>query len=63
MPPIPLEWQGRDLADRFLTATAVLHPRCNLVATRANAKSAFGVYARHSWAAILPARDARDQAQ
>ena len=43
MPPIPLEWQGRDLAERFLTATAVLHPRCKLVATRANGQPAFGV--------------------
>jgi len=58
MPPIPLEWQGRDLADRFLTATAVLHPRCKLVATRANGQPAFGVYARDPWAPILHATGA-----
>jgi hypothetical protein len=37
MPPIPLEWRGRDLADRFLTATAIGHVRRRLVATRATA--------------------------
>jgi RNA polymerase sigma-70 factor (ECF subfamily) len=32
MPPIPLEWQGHDLADQFLTATAMPHVRRRLVA-------------------------------
>jgi RNA polymerase sigma-70 factor (TIGR02960 family) len=55
MPPIPLEWQGRDLADRFLTATAILYGRRRLVATRANGQPAFGVYVRDPQAAILHA--------
>ena len=55
MPPIPLEWQGRDLAERFLTATSALYPRCKLVATRANGQPAFGVYARDPWTPILHA--------
>jgi RNA polymerase sigma-70 factor (ECF subfamily) len=52
MPPTPLEWQGRDLADRFLTAAAMQHGRRKLVATRANGQPAFGVYARDPWARI-----------
>jgi RNA polymerase sigma-70 factor (ECF subfamily) len=53
MPPIPLEWQGRDLADRFLTATAIPHLRRRLVATRANGQPAFGIYVRDPRARIL----------
>lgn len=55
MPPIPLEWQGRDLADRFLTAAAIRHGRRRLVATRANGQPAFGIYARDPRARILHA--------
>jgi RNA polymerase sigma-70 factor (ECF subfamily) len=55
MPPIPLEWQGRDLADRFLTATAIGHVRRRLVATRANGQPAFGLYVRDPQAPILHA--------
>ena len=55
MPPIPLEWQGRDLADRFLTATAIRHVRPRLVATRANGQPAFGLYVRDPRAPILHA--------
>ena len=48
MPPLPLEYQGRDLAKRFLEATALrpgwtvtlVEPR-----TRANGQPAFGFYA------------------
>jgi hypothetical protein len=46
MPPIPLEWQGRDLADRFLTVTATWHAPPSLIATRANGQPAFGLYVR-----------------
>jgi RNA polymerase sigma-70 factor (TIGR02960 family) len=55
MPPIPLEWQGRDLADRFLAATAILRVQSRLVATRANGQPAFGVYVRDPQAPILHA--------
>jgi hypothetical protein len=48
MPPLPLEYQGRDLARQFLTATA-LRPgwTATLVPgrTRANGQPAFGFYA------------------
>ncbi len=45
MPPIPLEYQGRDLVARFVTAF-VFEPgsRFRFVATRANGQPAFGVY-------------------
>ncbi len=55
MPPIPLEWQGHDLADRFLTVTAIWHVRRRLVATRANGQPAFGIYVRDPQAPILHA--------
>ena len=55
MPPIPLEWQGRDLADRFLTGTAIRLARPRLVATRANGQPAFGIYVRDPQAPILHA--------
>jgi RNA polymerase sigma-70 factor (TIGR02960 family) len=47
MPPLPLEYQGRELAARFLTATA-LRPgwTARLIPTRANGQPAFGFYAR-----------------
>jgi RNA polymerase sigma-70 factor (ECF subfamily) len=53
MPPIPLEWQGRDLAGRFLAATAIRHARRSLVATRANGQPAFGIYVRDPQAPVL----------
>ena len=55
MPPIPLEWHGRDLADRFLTATAIRQVRPRLVATRANGQPAFGIYVYDPQARILHA--------
>jgi RNA polymerase sigma-70 factor (TIGR02960 family) len=55
MPPIPLEWQGRDLADRFLAATAIRLERPRLVATRANGQPAFGIYVRDPQAPVLHA--------
>jgi RNA polymerase sigma-70 factor (ECF subfamily) len=47
MPPLPLEYQGRELAAKFLTATA-LRPgwTARLLPTRANGQPAFGFYAR-----------------
>jgi RNA polymerase sigma-70 factor (ECF subfamily) len=47
MPPLPLEYQGRELAARFLVATA-LRPgwTARLIPTRANGQPAFGFYAR-----------------
>jgi RNA polymerase sigma-70 factor (TIGR02960 family) len=45
MPPLPLEYQGRELAARFITAVGRGQPR-RLVATRANRQPAFGFYAR-----------------
>jgi RNA polymerase sigma-70 factor (TIGR02960 family) len=47
MPPLPLEYQGREMAARFLGATA-FRPGWTgrLMATRANGQPAFGFYAR-----------------
>jgi RNA polymerase sigma-70 factor (TIGR02960 family) len=47
MPPLPLEYQGRELAARFLVATA-FRPgwTARLIPTRANGQPAFGFYAR-----------------
>jgi RNA polymerase sigma-70 factor (ECF subfamily) len=47
MPPLPLEYQGRDLAAQFLQATA-FRPgwSARLLGTRANGQPAFGFYAR-----------------
>jgi RNA polymerase sigma-70 factor (ECF subfamily) len=56
MPPIPLEYEGRELVARFLTA-AVFRPGTafRLVATRANGQPAFGVYMRDVPATIAGA--------
>ncbi|HEX5302725.1 MAG TPA: hypothetical protein VFW50_37595, partial [Streptosporangiaceae bacterium] len=43
MPPMPLEYQGRQLAAGFLTATAF---RARLIPARANGQPAFGSYVR-----------------
>jgi RNA polymerase sigma-70 factor (TIGR02960 family) len=47
MPPLALQYQGRKLAARFLTATA-FRPgwTARLIATRANGQPAFGFYVR-----------------
>jgi RNA polymerase sigma-70 factor (ECF subfamily) len=49
MPPLPLEYQGRELAGRFLAATA-FRPgwTARLLETRANRQPAFGFYVRDS---------------
>jgi RNA polymerase sigma-70 factor (ECF subfamily) len=45
MPPLPLEYQGRELAGRFFATIAFREGRrYRLVATRANGQPAFGVY-------------------
>ena len=53
MPPLPLEYQGRELAGRFLTATA-FRPGWTgrLIATGANRQPAFGFYVRDPQAGV-----------
>jgi RNA polymerase sigma-70 factor, ECF subfamily len=47
MPPVPLEYHGRELSARFLTVVAFRQGRTyRLVATRANGQPAFGAYIR-----------------
>lgn len=49
MPPMPLEYQGRDLAGSFFAEVAFRQGRrYRLVPTRANRQLAFGVYLRDS---------------
>jgi hypothetical protein len=43
MPPLPFEYQGRDVAARFLTIM-LAGRKVDLVPTRANGQPAFGVY-------------------
>jgi RNA polymerase sigma-70 factor (TIGR02960 family) len=45
MPPVPLEYQGRELAGQFFAAVAFREGRrYRLIPTRANGQPAFGVY-------------------
>lgn len=47
MPPLPLEYQGREQAARFFRAVSQpAERRYRLVATRANGQPAFGLYNR-----------------
>src|SRR5580693_7020089 len=55
VPPVPLEYQGRELATRFLTLAFRSGRRYRLVATRANGQPAFGVYLRDPHGAVLHA--------
>jgi RNA polymerase sigma-70 factor (TIGR02960 family) len=55
MPPVALEYQGRDLAARFLTLAFRRGRRFRLIATRANGQPAFGVYVRDPHADVLHA--------
>jgi RNA polymerase sigma-70 factor, ECF subfamily len=55
MPPVPLEYQGRELAARFLTLAFRRRRQYRLVATRANGQPAFGVYVRDPHAPVLHA--------
>jgi RNA polymerase sigma-70 factor (TIGR02960 family) len=55
MPPVPLEYQGRELATRFLTLAFRSGRRYWLVATRANGQPAFGLYVYDRHAPVLHA--------
>jgi RNA polymerase sigma-70 factor (ECF subfamily) len=45
MPPVPLEYQGRELARRFFATIAFRNSRrYRLIPTRANGQPAFAVY-------------------
>jgi RNA polymerase sigma-70 factor (TIGR02960 family) len=46
MPPIPLEYQGRDVVAGFYASIFGRGPRYHLVPTRANGQLAFGAYLR-----------------
>src|SRR5262249_40294048 len=46
MPPIPFEYQGRDVVRRFCAAIFDAGRRFDLVPTRANGQPAFGAYLR-----------------
>jgi len=56
MPPLSLEYHGRELVARFLAATG-LRPgrRSRIVPTRANGQPAFGLYAQDPQAGIFHA--------
>jgi RNA polymerase sigma-70 factor (TIGR02960 family) len=56
MPPVPHQFQGRDLAARFWAATAFRSGRSSrLMPTRANGQPAFGLYVREPLAPIARA--------
>jgi RNA polymerase sigma-70 factor (TIGR02960 family) len=55
MPPVPLEYQGRELCARFFTLVFGMGRRYRLVATRANGQPAFGIYAFDPHAPVLHA--------
>ena len=55
MPPVPLEYQGRELAGRFCRDRVPEGRRYRLVPTRANGQPAFGVYLRDPKARSLRA--------
>ena len=46
MPPIPFEYQGRDVVARFCAGLFDAGRRFDLVPTRANGQPAFGAYLR-----------------
>lgn len=56
MPPIPLEYQGRDLTARFFAVVAFRSGRTfRLIPTRANYQPAFGLYVRDPHSDLLHA--------
>jgi RNA polymerase sigma-70 factor (TIGR02960 family) len=56
MPPVPLRYQGRELAAQFWAATAFRPGRsARLVPTRANGQPAFGLYIRDPQAPVAHA--------
>ena len=46
MPPVPLEYQGRELVGEFFSVVAFRQGRLPLIQTRANGQPAFAVYLR-----------------
>jgi RNA polymerase sigma-70 factor (ECF subfamily) len=46
MPPMPFEYEGRDIVARFCASIFGAGRRFDLVATRANGQPAFGAYVR-----------------
>jgi RNA polymerase sigma-70 factor (ECF subfamily) len=48
MPPLPLEYEGRDVVARFYASMIGSGRRFDLVPTRANGQPAFGAYLRAS---------------
>jgi hypothetical protein len=48
MPPIPLEYQGRDIVARLFASIFGSGRRVDLIPTRANGQPAFGAYLRAS---------------
>ena len=53
MPPVPMQYQGREVAARFWAATAFRPGRsARLVPTRANGQPAFGLYVREPQAPV-----------
>ncbi len=55
MPPLPMEYQGRELAARFFAWAFHDGRRFRLIPTRANGQPAFGLYLRDPHAAIAHA--------
>jgi RNA polymerase sigma-70 factor (TIGR02960 family) len=56
MPPVPMEYQGRELARRFFTTVGFRQGRrFRLVPTRANGQPAFGVYLHDPFAPVAHA--------
>jgi RNA polymerase sigma-70 factor (TIGR02960 family) len=55
MPPVPLEYQGRELAARFFDVAFRRPRRFRLLPTRANGQPAFGVYVSDPHAPVLHA--------
>lgn len=56
MPPLPLEYQGRELAKRFFATVAFRQDRSyRLIPTRANRQPAFGVYLRDQLSGVAHA--------
>ena len=56
MPPLPVEYHGRDLVARFLAATGLRPGRsARFIPTRANGQPAFGLYVQDPQAGICHA--------
>jgi RNA polymerase sigma-70 factor (TIGR02960 family) len=56
MPPVPLEYQGQDLARQFFATVAFRQGRTyRLIPTRANGQPAFGVYLRDPRSQVMHA--------